>query len=102
MNDLTTVTCSEDLIEFVGNMVECYRDCVINSEIEKTKREQIRSQAKVMIAQLEANTEQYISKINMDSETNIKLIQMVGEIIKKPEIDENCLKLCELLLSNLR
>lgn len=102
MNEITTLVSDKNIIQLVEDMVECYRDYSINSEIEKTKREQVRNQAKIMIAQIESNTEQYIAKINMDSKTNLAIIQQIGKIIDKPQLDENCYKLCELLLNNLR
>ena len=102
MNDLETIENGKDLILLVENMVDCYRECTVTSEIEETKREKVRNQARVMIAQIEANTEQYVAQINKDTATNIALIQTIGKLLEKPQLDEDCYKICEMILGNLR
>jgi hypothetical protein len=102
MNDLTTITSSKDLLLLLDNMIDCYRDTKINTEIESTKREQIRCQARVAIKKLELDSNQILAEIQKDSDLNIQLIQQLGVLFQRDTLDETCVMLCEKILSMLR
>lgn len=103
MSDLpTTVLGTAELANLVGNMVDCYKETKINSEIQETEREKVRQEARVFIAQYENDTKKAIAQIQAVNSQNIEMIDLIRSLLARPELDENCVKLCEIILSNLR
>lgn len=90
------------VLSMFENMLDAYRDITVITEKEKTEREKIREQARVMIAQYESDTNKQIQKIHADKEVNLKLLDNISLLMTRPQLDEECYRLCELFLTHLR
>lgn len=90
-----------DPVELVNGILNVYRDIKVNKEIEETKRYEIRQKAKVYIAGIEAETSKFETFINIKHEERMPLINSICELLKRDVLDDNCVKLCQMLLDSL-
>lgn len=102
MANLPQVMHQKELIGLVSNIVTCYRDMKINTEIQETEREKVRQQARVFIAQYEADTNKAIEEIKSNTAMNIELIRTIGNIMTQENIDHEIIDFCKILLEKLR
>ena len=100
--DFPVVLEATQVMSMFENMLDTYRDITVSTEKEKTEREKIREQARVMIAQNESDIRKQIQKINADKEVNLKILDNIGLLMTRPQLDEECCRLCELFLKYLR
>lgn len=100
--DFPAILEGTQVLTMFENMLDAYRDITVITEKEKTEREKIREQARVMIAQNESDIKKQIQKINADKEVNLKILDNVGVLLTRPQLDEECYRLCELFMKSLR
>lgn len=102
MDTLPSVLGSTELVNLLDSMINSYKDTKINAEIQKTEREKIIQQARVFIAQYENDTKKAICEIKRIEKENLEMIQLIGKLLERPDLDDNCVTLCEIILKNLR
>lgn len=91
-----------EIVELVTNIAACYRDIKVNAEMQKTEREKLRQQARVLIAQHEADTNKAIEEIRKDSALNVELIRAVSNIMTQNNVDKDIIDFCKCLIEKLR
>lgn len=87
MNDIyTTQAPIIPNIDAVKNILGYVRDIVVTGKIEETKREAIRAQAEIAIAQIEADNSTELKRIQSSHEERMKTIAIVENALKNPNI----------------
>lgn len=85
----------------INEMLEVYRDVKTCSQVEETKRAEINAKIKMYTKALEENTEK--AKISMEYShiERMALIQNITNLLSRDTLDENVVKICELILNDL-
>lgn len=92
---------SIDPVALVNGILDCYKDVTIAKEEQMTRRTQIREQARVCIAAIEANTREFELTLEQLKIERMELIKMLCNVIQQKEVDECSLQLCKILLDHL-
>lgn len=87
----------------VFELLHSIKECVLKREIEKTKRTQLREQARIAITQIECDTSIYLSKIKSSHEERMEVIELCKTMLSSNfvshqpilEVTEACIKLLE-------
>ena len=64
-------------IDIVKSMIDTVKECTIQREIQATQREAVRAQAEMAIAQINANTSQYLVKVRQTHKERMEIISIV-------------------------
>ncbi len=92
---------SIDPVALVQGMLNCYQNITISKEEQLTLRTQVREQSRVCIAAIEANTKEFEMALNQIKTERTELVRNLCEIIRMDGVDENSLKICQLILEYL-
>lgn len=86
---------------FLNSALKSYTDIKINADIQATERMKIRTYAKVLIKKIEADNIAFLEALKNEHELKKTIINTVCTLATRSEIDENTLKICQMLLCTL-
>ena len=69
-------------VDALKSVVDDIKEVNINREYELTRREAIRQEARVAIAQIESDTSKYFKELECSHNERMEIIKMFGEYIK--------------------
>lgn len=84
-----------DPIDVLDSLLTCYKNIEIAKEEQLTMRMQVREQARIAIAAIEADTRKFESKLLINSAERLVIIEKISELSQKENLDEYTYKICE-------
>lgn len=100
-NSGTPISVDVDPVALVNGILDCYKNVKINQEIQETERARIREQSRVYIAAIEANTKKFEMTIKQTGTERMAFITTICNLLSRDILDDNSVKLCELVLNYL-
>lgn len=89
------------ITSFIDSTLKSYTDIKINADIQATERMRIRNHAKVLITKIEADNSAFLEALKREHELKDKIVDAVCTLATRSEIDDNTLRLCQMLLEAL-
>ncbi|MCB7062228.1 hypothetical protein LI031_00105 [Enterocloster citroniae] len=89
------------VIEFANSIINACKDIKVNQDIQETERLRIRTQAKICVAMIEADTIKFENALKVIAIERMEFVNAFCTLVTKDVLDENTVKISERILDYL-